>query len=306
MIEKVGIQRVGVVPVGVSQVAETRRAWVPNYNGVNSYVTIPSRLYHRIEFDFFVEDIQSEATKLIDGNNPRLDLKFSQNRIVSNEGEVVVNGSGDTYIVGQTNHVVITSDTKNLSAERLGARTDKLLNLEGKLYNLRLIDLDDPSNSRYYPSTIRSESMPTTTVLEDLNSPNTLLPINSSGSEYVSVQIEGDTIRCTRLRETDGGKAQATIVRHLTERCLIKVTNSTGLSSNAFLYVRIASGGFLNVLEDGEYLVDPYDSVTGLIMSFRESSEQGDEVAFTMDVQEVTHGQLVNFGTEQSWVELEK
>ena len=37
----------------------------------------------------------------------------------------------------------------------------------GQISNLRLTDLDTPSNSRYYPSTIISATQPTTTVLVD-------------------------------------------------------------------------------------------------------------------------------------------
>ncbi|WP_163370930.1 hypothetical protein [Endozoicomonas acroporae] len=153
-----GIQR----PEGFRQVLKP--GFTPNYNGVNSYVEIPEWKPEgdfEIECDVYVTSIGTYKSVIGDsadfsliGTRESFDYWYFDNQKTTMP---LTNGFQHLRFASK-DYSQVPSYRRN--AKILGAYFSRAgsiaANFKGQISNLRLIDLDNPSNSRYYPGVIYS------------------------------------------------------------------------------------------------------------------------------------------------------
>ena len=158
--------------------------WTPNYSGAG-YVQIlewrPEGAYS-IEVDYLIRAPNGGNAPVITVDHSNATLTDLYGIYQNSDGESVWVGAAydERFINGvmvSGNNVyttpyegVIQIRVRRNSAPLAGYTTigDNIpVRIEGQISSLRLTDLDTPSNSRYYPSTISSETQPTTLTLVD-------------------------------------------------------------------------------------------------------------------------------------------
>ena len=187
MIEKVITQQVGVKPVSVRNIAQPAGVlWTPNHNGINSYIDLGEWVNAG---DFSIEctphDFVGSARQYL------LATVFNNRRYVGIEDSTVIIGLGATpsiktglaavlhqpiklTVMRDENKWVVEHAGKTATGSYDGDATEKVYinstvenRLNGQVTDVRLTDHVNPSNSRFYPCTLRSKEMPTTTVVKN-------------------------------------------------------------------------------------------------------------------------------------------
>lgn len=164
--------------------------WTPNYNGVNSRVSVPS-WQPTGGFELASQLVIGNASPLIiDLLRGGLVLRLRSERIqlIIDSSTFITLATPDNSVIFDNSYhlrVVVESNRQNIrtyvddvlvgstttgtpipvsAVNQLGS--DSLL---GQMREVLLVDSSDPSNSRNYPSIINSETMPNTTVLQDVS-----------------------------------------------------------------------------------------------------------------------------------------
>ena len=161
------------------------RQWTPNYTGAG-FVTIPEWSPagdHQIDFNLINRANSGfllTADNLISriyirlGNRLAIGNTLGNFPIASGVNKVSLLAVGLDVSVSINNIEVgtVTHPPNRVTApiDFIGREYNaptSVQRLDGQIYNLRLTDLDTPSNSRFYPGLITSATRPTTTVLVD-------------------------------------------------------------------------------------------------------------------------------------------
>lgn len=157
---------------------ENSTKWTPNYNGVNSYVSIPEWKptgKFEIECDVYLDSIK--AWRMIIGT----DLALSDGLYWQVDAEGKIPNTDQSVGIGLNKlKYSYPSGVSKRTVKYIGASKKRDGSgfqdfFKGQISNVRLTDLDNPSNSRYYPGIVYTYedpysptvSMPSSTVLVD-------------------------------------------------------------------------------------------------------------------------------------------
>ncbi|WP_257285992.1 hypothetical protein, partial [Endozoicomonas sp. SESOKO1] len=154
--------------------------WTLNHNGVNSFIEIPEWQpagAYEVECDMY--SLPFESWKYIyDTHSPRnyvvIDGGSNTLRFDARWVQVFVDGvqiQDKRFTPNGPHHVKVLGIKAGIGrTNRLGGRSSHqtVQSFKGQLTNIKLTDLDNPGNSRFYPMIIRSETMPGATEIEDV------------------------------------------------------------------------------------------------------------------------------------------
>ena len=164
--------------------------WTQNYNGINSHIIPKKPWLVEGDFDISLRVFRSSSrnqTALYDSVNGKRWLDFSKdsNQISSYFGDktnIKIYGTNDllgllsiTIKRRGTDYTLRVNDreiTKTINVESSGVLDiigsgGKQLYYLGQIYNLKLTDLSNTDNCRFYPGIIKSIDMPISTILKD-------------------------------------------------------------------------------------------------------------------------------------------
>ena len=179
------------------------------------YVEIPEWRPVRgvIEIDLYIMQAPASREYVFDGRDALTDndrfgiltVETDLTQFISNDARITqtifINGVSESpYILGINNIRIETINPAGIV--RFGSRWNNVGFFDGQIHSIRLTDLDNPENSRFYPSVIRSESIPDDLVLVDelgqreepvltLSAGSGLIDINGNRVEtYIALQTQ--------------------------------------------------------------------------------------------------------------------
>ncbi|UYM14263.1 hypothetical protein [Endozoicomonas euniceicola] len=307
------------------------KVWTPNYNGVNSYVEIPEwkpvgdyrvvmvvsisiHKNHHTVFDSRIDENDSEFWSDSSGvitwrPSKTPDIRLRSKRVAESTSlNVCVERVGDTYTLTvdgeSTSHTEQNISPNANRIDGFGGFNPNNAHMLGQIHSIRLTDLENSSNSRYYESIIRSDEAPKTAILEDRYCNPVKQTLSTDSSSSVKVEATGDFFRLERLNAS-GQYAGVELLSVVASGTLLKITVTNFSGSNSDKLVAYLGNKYINIYRDGEYLY--YFTDTGkLSFIFDESRQLGYAVTANIVVEAITHGQLINFGTSEPWVELKQ
>lgn len=151
--------------------------YTPDFNGVNSGITIPAQTGSnmRISFTLVLGSLPAPSNFFLLLDARVAGQTNNLNVFVGSTGLISYNTGGSSTNLGVASvgvplDVTIDIDlTGLLGVSMIGERFTNTLHLDGQIYDLRLTDLDNPNNSRYYPLCLPSTSgaMAGTTTIRD-------------------------------------------------------------------------------------------------------------------------------------------
>lgn len=291
------------------------RQWTPNYSGVG-YVVIPA-WQPAGDFEISFQTLRKDVFRVDTFLSGLLQLR---------DTTVLDTGGGFRFFsyigvgLGAIAAVRVTADLNNVEAssidnvltldvdgmtnsvtggihrniEVIGGRST-VSQLDGQLYNLRLTDLDNPSNSRFYPSLIESVDMPDGLELVDELGPkditNTVRPGGrGNGNEQITSYSEG-VLSIERISGTGSigvgfFSTRKTIIANVIE------SSGAGFRSQG---QDVEAGQTFTMFTEGS------NDATRLVFDLA-STTVGDIGTLTLRFFEVTDGTLTNFPAAQPWV----
>ena len=182
-LEPVSTSPVTLSPVRSESMADNIQpflpVWTPNYNNLTSYIDIPpffpSGANWQFEADLHALDTITDHY-VYEGRDDNGIVAHGYFLIHPNgatdspSATIYINGVEDARIytgVTASVRVVHGTLTDARSLRRLGARYNGRQLFNGQMSNIRITDLDNPDNSRQYPSVIESVTMPSTIILRE-------------------------------------------------------------------------------------------------------------------------------------------
>ncbi len=153
-------------------------SWTLNYSRMG-YVAIPEWRpagRFRVEFTMRVVDPAHLAQHLFDntaepGNRTVIFLQSAQRNIFYQGSSSPTRITVTSFEYENSMVVSLDADATGVSGftgfNLIGIRSNLIEAFDGQLHTIRLTDLENPSNSRFYPSIIRSDTMPSELVLVD-------------------------------------------------------------------------------------------------------------------------------------------
>ncbi len=296
---------------------DSGQLWTPNYNGINSYLKIPDwhpnldgNGEHHWAFEAICQNRDPTAIEYIyDGRNEDnlfndgYFIHTSTGKLDSPFASTFVNGVAETHVTDALPHTIKAEHTTKNHAQALrfiGIRNSFNYPYAGQIHSIHIMDFNDPSNSRFYESIIRSKEMPTSNfILNELDGSNSLAIKDTSdwvdeGGGWYRSTYDGDT-GSSLSRITFAGELGHENVQYLIEFESISGSKSLGFVSGE-------GGGFVH-MKDGVNLVSV--GTTSDAIWLRSTNGQHDyRIRIVSVKQDGTDGQLINFGTEQPWVAL--
>ena len=307
--------------------ADRRGFWTPNYSGAG-FVQIPEWRpagSYRVELDFYADSSRTNNPSLILGGSHTLESIYL-NISLDSRVQLFVDSIAVISIPGVPSDTLlnctITNIDNNLSlivgdgsgsatnvpfmndegVTRIGNSTSSNNPFDGQIRNLRLTDIDNPQNSRFYPSIIRSENMPTDLVLVDelgqTTPDNRFLNWESANrGALVSESNNGRTV-VTRSNIVGVANGTRTVLQRLTEGQVYRYTCD---NDNVTLSVFNVDFSSLSVGLTG---VNIFIAPSNRIFLYIAPKQVNRDETCNISLNEVTTGTLTNFPAAQPWVPL--
>ena len=296
------------------------REWTPNFSGAG-FISIPDWRPsgdYRIEVSIYIRE-HKDFNTIFDNSNepndseswvgssgaltwrPRLTNRLNISSIPENAIiDIVESRVGNEYrleAIGRnfTMPVGLNTDQGDLINGIGGINTGNT-KLNGQIRNLRLTDLDNPSNSRFYPLTLEATTRPTTTTAVD---------------ELGPLQI----VDITRFKESDftGNNIISNGVLTLT------IANTSIMSNDTYPFImgetyRVTPVGLSGDIQIGANNVVSFVSLQEQGITFRSLSTTSMSILFRttntgsiegLIIELLTDGTLTSFPANMIWTEVE-
>lgn len=289
--------------------------WTPNHNNMTSCIDIPpfspSGASWRFEADLYALDTITNHY-VYEGRDDNGIVAHGYflvhpNGVTNSPGATIfVNGvEGAQVQTAVTSHVRVVHDsiTDARMLRRIGARYNGMQVYHGQIRNVRITDIDDPANSRHYPLTIHSKTMPGTVEVIDRLDMSPLIDISDT-SDW---QDEGNGW----YRSTFDGTSGSSLSRITFDETIDATASYThviefeGISGDlSFGFVYGENGGF-HRLPDGISMVRVASPSSTGDLWVRSTNNVHDYRIRVLSVRKnSTSGQMTGFGDQTPWVEV--
>lgn len=300
-----------------------------NYNGVNSYVEIPEWKpggEFEIECDVYVSGngiyaplrtpSSTWAVYVHDYVNLKVDAKYTSLQI--NGVDSTITGDYVSNALNKGFNKLSLTGGVGIVITGIGCGQSDRNSFKGQISNLKLVDKENPENSRFYPGIVYSYvdpdatdvPMPDSTVLVDEWCAETELTSNISGT----ARVEDGWTYLPRTSAEDTGYLNIPV--HSVGLYKIEFDAESTTGKSAFFSLRVVdftspstNAFYVNGLNVGTWPGVGFVLATGGITGTSKVVLQCDNDSSSIRVKnikvtKVTHGIMTNFGTTQPYVPL--
>ena len=298
----------------------TRNIWTPNYGvGFVRILEWSPAGDSIVSFDYFhrINDAFTNLTGATDGAGflPFRIAVSTQGRIVFDTGTLLLNGeeaiSGVSPVPEGLNEIAITFPVQAAPLNKIGSRSDGSEQADGQIRNIRLTDLETPSNSRFYRSVIRSEAMPDSAVLVDeLGTPEDLIQTSNVLLSMGATETSPGVYLLQPLSSSVNFRNPG-IVTNGFYRYRFELFEDSGIGARIIIYgdsnilvFPEGESGLTNGIHSGIVQITGTQtgSLSNAVIIQRTGSGSGSIGVRGVEIERVTDGILESFPTDQTWV----